>query len=394
MLLVSYLHSYWRTEMEHLKQDAQQLFHDVVYQKQQHGSLNIPYWEPDRKLSALSNSTVPSSILSGQEEGHHGEHAGNPTTYSYESSSSTMSSLKEHDYIGLRDAYSDCSSGSANNGDCGYSNTDLRLCLGPQNDGHSEQTRALSLELQLSGPKQDSAEVRNSSDVTSSWLTCMKTTISPIHGVKRRAFGEELQKASHFVESIASDCASSKPQKASENLQVALLLGQPAKNSSSGTRTAIAEPNERSNESKRFDSETDDVPTAKDQVVGWPPIPSYRKSTFSAAHSEGVAQDEDAQFPTNYVKVNMDGIPIGRKIDLNIYLSYQSLGDALEEMFYSSSNGNSRGFIRNGAFVLTYEDKEGDLMLVGDVPWKMFTQTVKRIHIVRGLDTIGLAART
>ncbi|KAM0042766.1 putative transcription factor interactor and regulator AUX-IAA family [Helianthus debilis subsp. tardiflorus] len=71
-----------------------------------------------------------------------------------------------------------------------------------------------------------------------------------------------------------------------------------------------------------------------------------------------------------YVKVSMDGAPYLRKVDLKIYSSYQDLSLALEKMFSS--------------FTL------GDLMLVGDVPWDMFTGTCKRMRIMKSSDAIGL----
>ncbi|KAK1290548.1 Auxin-responsive protein IAA11 [Acorus calamus] len=88
--------------------------------------------------------------------------------------------------------------------------------------------------------------------------------------------------------------------------------------------------------------------------------------------------------PSMFVKVNMDGIPIGRKIDLNAHLCYQTLARALEEMFsisYFSLRCSQSGSEKEGIkasskllgglseFVLTYEDRDGDWMLVGDVPW-------------------------
>ncbi|KAL5717169.1 Iaa20p [Ranunculus cassubicifolius] len=33
--------------------------------------------------------------------------------------------------------------------------------------------------------------------------------------------------------------------------------------------------------------------------------------------------------------------------------------------------------------LLTYEDKEGDWMMVGDVPWDLFLTTVKKLKISR-----------
>jgi hypothetical protein len=41
-----------------------------------------------------------------------------------------------------------------------------------------------------------------------------------------------------------------------------------------------------------------------------------------------------------HVKVNMDGILIGRKVDLYSYTSYEALSSALEDMF-PSPNGKS-----------------------------------------------------
>jgi hypothetical protein len=46
----------------------------------------------------------------------------------------------------------------------------------------------------------------------------------------------------------------------------------------------------------------------------------------------------------------MDGITVGRKVDLNAYNSYESLLRALEEMFQPSSNGNVSLFFAFLAF--------------------------------------------
>lgn len=39
-----------------------------------------------------------------------------------------------------------------------------------------------------------------------------------------------------------------------------------------------------------------------------------------------------------FVKVNMDGMPIGRKVDLSSHHTYEALATALEEMFQSPSS--------------------------------------------------------
>lgn len=61
------------------------------------------------------------------------------------------------------------------------------------------------------------------------------------------------------------------------------------------------------------------------QIVGWPPVKSYRKNNAQAKKAEA----ESAM----YVKVSMDGAPYLRKIDLKLYNGYSQLLSALESMF-------------------------------------------------------------
>ncbi|XVE81739.1 hypothetical protein DITRI_Ditri15bG0089400 [Diplodiscus trichospermus] len=76
----------------------------------------------------------------------------------------------------------------------------------------------------------------------------------------------------------------------------------------------------------KSDAQNETAPAAKGQIVGWPPIRSYRKNNFQAKKSES----ED---PGIYVKVSMDGAPYLRKIDLKVYTGYPELLQALENMF-------------------------------------------------------------
>ncbi|XP_031495703.1 auxin-responsive protein IAA26-like [Nymphaea colorata] len=107
-----------------------------------------------------------------------------------------------------------------------------------------------------------------------------------------------------------------------------------------------------------------------------------------------------------FVKVNMDGVPIGRKIDLNVYSDYDQLARVVEDMFKkfiaarrtgekstALTESNTPELLRREAdYVLAYEDNDGDKMLVGDVPWEIFMATVKRLRIIRGSDAYELAA--
>jgi auxin-responsive protein IAA len=69
------------------------------------------------------------------------------------------------------------------------------------------------------------------------------------------------------------------------------------------------------------------------QVVGWPPIRSYRKNTM--------AMNQDCL----YVKVSMDGAPYLRKVDLKMYSNYKELSLALEKMFSSFTVGEFLGWL-------------------------------------------------
>ncbi|CAN1289802.1 Auxin-responsive protein IAA8, partial [Linum perenne] len=105
------------------------------------------------------------------------------------------------------------------------------------------------------------------------------------------------------------------------------------------------------------------------QVVGWPPIRSFRKNTEEV--------DGKAGATALYVKVSMDGAPYLRKVDLRNYSAYKELSSALEKMFSCFTIGREmltesklKDLLHGSEYVLTYEDKDGDWMLVGDVPWE------------------------
>ncbi|KAK8918298.1 Auxin-induced protein 22D [Platanthera zijinensis] len=135
-------------------------------------------------------------------------------------------------------------------------------------------------------------------------------------------------------------------------------------------------------------------PSAKAQVVGWPPIRSYRKNNFQSRWSE--TKEAAAGAPGIYVKVSMDGAPYLRKIDINVYQSYEKLREALEDMFKCFSLGYSPGAGSGGRsnYAVAYEDKEGDWMLAGDVPWRMFISSCKRLRIMRGSEAKGLSSNS
>ncbi|KMZ73866.1 Auxin responsive protein [Zostera marina] len=136
-----------------------------------------------------------------------------------------------------------------------------------------------------------------------------------------------------------------------------------------------------------FDKET----PAKTQVVGWPPVRSFRKNTFHAKKNKTVTETTgDVSSAVGlFVKVSMDGAPYLRKIDLSIFKGYKELRHALDTMFKCFSTTNTTGDC-GSEFSVAYEDKDGDLMLAGDVPWEMFSCSCKRLRIMKGSEAKGL----
>ncbi|CAN6456773.1 unnamed protein product [Victoria cruziana] len=159
--------------------------------------------------------------------------------------------------------------------------------------------------------------------------------------------------------------------------------------------------------------------TASEQrvVVGWPPLRSFRKN-FASSSGKPSGEIDSSRASVNeskvgsckkglFVKINMDGVPIGRKIDLGAYDGYQKLFFAVDELFrsllaaqrdgMSATNRGSKekkpidGLLDgSGEYTLVYEDNEGDRMLAGDVPWGMFVKSVKRLRVLKSSDLFGL----
>lgn len=69
------------------------------------------------------------------------------------------------------------------------------------------------------------------------------------------------------------------------------------------------------------------------QVVGWPPIRSFRKNTLATTSKNNNEDDGKPSSVALFVKVSMDGAPYLRKVDLKTYSAYQELSSALEKMF-------------------------------------------------------------
>ncbi|CAK7345426.1 unnamed protein product [Dovyalis caffra] len=122
-----------------------------------------------------------------------------------------------------------------------------------------------------------------------------------------------------------------------------------------------------------------------DGIVGWPPI-KFKRKKLSRQNSRVVEVNRavdngrgDCQArPSNYmyVKVQMEGVGIARKIDVSLYDSFPTLKQTLIDMFGICQENSSN-------YRLTYLDTEGDWLLAEDVPWRNFLGSVQRLKLMR-----------
>nr|XP_027192816.1 auxin response factor 18 isoform X3 [Cicer arietinum] len=75
-------------------------------------------------------------------------------------------------------------------------------------------------------------------------------------------------------------------------------------------------------------------------------------------------------------KVQMQGVAVGRALDLSMLNGYDDLIDEVEKLF------DIKGELRSqNKWRVTFTDNENDTMLVGDDPWPEFCNMVKKIFI-------------
>ncbi|KAG6527422.1 hypothetical protein ZIOFF_009521 [Zingiber officinale] len=299
-----------------------------------------------------------------------------------------MSPPVEHDYIGRSERKS--SAGGVEVGDLNHEATELRLGLpGSSESPHREEKVGLTLNLLpkgfVSGSKRGFSDAN---DGGGKWGFAAEEGGS---GMNLAQGGGLFSQKGEVAAAAESAVQISGRGNVGEDLAVK-VAGQERKVTAQG-RGSVGN-----------DSPT--APAAKAQVVGWPPIRSYRKSTMTINPTKIKDVADGIQELGCYVKVSMDGAPYLRKVDLKIYKNYRELSSALEKMFsgFTISQCGSCGIpgkeglsenhlmvLLNGSgYAITYEDKDGDWMLVGDVPWEMFTNSCRKLRIMKGSDAIGV----
>ncbi|KAI3789750.1 hypothetical protein L2E82_02553 [Cichorium intybus] len=291
-----------------------------------------------------------------------------------------MSVPLEHDYIGLSEPSSmDKTSESSNHS----SENALNL-------------KATELRLGLPGLGQDLEKT-----------PCKNSPVkSFVSGAKRGFSDVNLDGSCKWGFNGGSDGDSAKGSCSTTSVLFGINTGLENKQ----TQPPIPLPVEEKNKAS-VTTENGRAPPSKAQVVGWPPIRSFRKNTMASnlSKNEDVAERNSGCGGCLYVKVSMDGAPYLRKVDLKTCKNYSQLSKALEKMFgrftlgqctsnrllrgQGLSESNLKDLLHHDECVLTYEDKDGDWMLVGDVPWEMFVDLCKRLRIMKGSEAIGLAPR-
>ncbi|KAK8642608.1 hypothetical protein V6N13_011945 [Hibiscus sabdariffa] len=324
--------------------------------------------------------------------------------------------LKERNYMGLSDCSSICSSvvnpgSDGSNVSLNLKATELRLGL------PGSQSPERKPELCLLGSAQLDEKpffpLHPSSD--GHCFASQKTVVSG----NKRGFSDAMDgfsEGNFFANSKVDAVLASRP---SSNLglksgsMLENLGSPPTKAKEVSNQKAVKDRSQAANETRpnpnASANNNSGAPATKTQVVGWPPIRSFRKNSFSSASKNTDEVDGKAGPDALFVKVSMDGAPYLRKVDLKNYSKYQELSSALEKMFSCFTIGQCgshgaldrellsesklKDLLHGSEYVLTYEDKDGDWMLMGDVPWEMFTDTCRRLRIMKGSDAIGLAPR-
>ncbi|XP_057725848.1 auxin-responsive protein IAA27-like [Arachis stenosperma] len=321
-----------------------------------------------------------------------------------------MSTPLEHDYIGLAEKKKIPSSSSSSSSEDGKTFKETELRLGLPGSESPERKPLSGVSLSLFG------NLNNNNNVMNHHVH--------VAGAKR-GFSDAIDAKWAFSDAHGSDSDLGKPSALFSPRGSGNVVGKPpldpktistqqgnSINTPASASQSIKEskPLQEKNPQLPATNEHASAPASKAQVVGWPPIRSFRKNTMASNLTKNNDEAEGKPgFGCLYVKVSMDGAPYLRKVDLKTYSNYKELSSALEKMFScftigqcnspglpgkdGLSESSLRDLLHGSEYVLTYEDKDGDWMLVGDVPWEMFTDSCRRLRIMKGSEAIGLAPR-
>ncbi|KAJ6953051.1 LOW QUALITY PROTEIN: aux/IAA protein [Populus alba x Populus x berolinensis] len=225
--------------------------------------------------------------------------------------------------------------------------------LHPSNDGHySTQKNVVSGNKRVFSDAMD--EFSESKFLSNSEVNAMLSPRpSPNMGLKPGMLENLGVQQAKVKEIVAPKAGQERPHAANET--------RPLRNSSANNSSAPA-------------------PKYEGTSCGWPPIKSFRKNSLATTSKNTEEVDGKAGPGALFIKVSMDGAPYLRKVDLRNYSAYQELSSALEKICFTIGQYGSHGapgremlsesklkdLLHGSEYVLTYEDKDGDWMLVGD----------------------------
>ncbi|KAL1071777.1 hypothetical protein V6Z11_D11G110000 [Gossypium hirsutum] len=110
-------------------------------------------------------------------------------------------------------------------------------------------------------------------------------------------------------------------------------------------------------------------------------------STQEMQAKQGSATSMRSRTKENFT-VHMQGIAVGRAIDLTALKGYNDLINELEKMFEIKGE-----LCRSGQWSIVFTDDEGDMMLVGDDPWVEFCKMVRKIFIYSSEEVKKISTR-
>nr|QTZ96568.1 IAA1 [Galium aparine] len=293
---------------------------------------------------------------------------------SLESALQSGSVFKERNYMGL----SDCSSVDSSN-------------ISNLSDGSSMNLKATELRLGLPGSESPERDISPSEHYLVSPAKIDEKPLFPLHPLKdgnclssvraitsgsKRGFSDAMEKFSEGQFSEVNALLIPKSATVKENSCAPV----------SKLKEVLPQSATVQEKPRAANNNTTGAPAPKAQVVGWPPVKSFRKNSMASMKNAEEVDGKAGSAGALFIKVSMDGAPYLRKVDIRMYTTYQQLSSALEKMFscftigqYGShgaggkealSESKLKDLLHGSEYVLTYEDKDGDWMLVGDVPWE------------------------
>ncbi|KAG9448225.1 hypothetical protein H6P81_014353 [Aristolochia fimbriata] len=114
--------------------------------------------------------------------------------------------------------------------------------------------------------------------------------------------------------------------------------------------------------------------TDSDQQSGLSKSSKEHKQNLQVSPKD--SQCKQACSTRSRTKVHMQGIAVGRAVDLTVMNGYDELIAELEQMFEIKGELCPRN-----KWEVVFTDDEGDMMLVGDDPWVEFCKMAKKIYI-------------